>query len=198
MGQIIMPMNFSKSPPNMSSGPKGNEMDIVSSHQRLLIAAAMRTTGTMLELGCGWYSTPLLHEIAVAQKRLLITMDNQPYWLPMFKGFECGYHLLEQVDWWGNANFQKSYGMVLVDQGQPIEREYTTRRLLKESDVDVFVFHDTEEKLAYGYERILPMFKYRWTDKAQPAWTTIASNKVDVTKWGLVELKTRGLTEDVT
>jgi hypothetical protein len=49
--------------------------------------------------------------------------------------------------------------------------------------VDVFVMHDTEELFAYGYNRTLPMFKYKYTDKCQAAWTTIASNKIDVTKW---------------
>lgn len=44
-------------------------MDPYATHQRLLIAAAMQTSGTIVEMGCGDYSTPMLAEIAAAQNR---------------------------------------------------------------------------------------------------------------------------------
>ena len=156
----------------------------------------MRTTGPILELGCGWYSTPLLHEIARGQRRTLYTYDNAPEWLAAFKPFEGEWHKLIEVEWWGDVLFGAYYGLVFVDNGQPIEREYLIRRLIDKADV--FVMHDTEEKRAYGYGRTLAMFNYRWTDTSQPAHTTVASNKVDVRKWGLTQLKPRGLTEDIT
>lgn len=156
-------------------------MDIVGSHQRCLVAAALRTEGLMVELGVGWYSTPILHEIAHAQKRKMITYDNNRDWILQFKGLKSEYHDLVTLGWWGDMPLANHYGMVFVDQGQPIEREYSIRRMV--DVVDVFVMHDTEESFAYGYNRTLPMFKYQYTDKCQAAWTTIASNKIDVTKW---------------
>lgn len=156
-------------------------MDIVGSHQRCLVSAALRTTGPIVELGVGWYSTPILHEIAKVQKRKLITFDNNPDWLNQFKELESEYHQLVTLGWWGDMPLLDHYGLVFVDQGQPAEREYTIRRMFDR--VDVFVMHDTEEGPAYGYNRTLPMFKYQYTDKCQIAWTTIASNTIDVSEW---------------
>lgn len=200
-------------------------MDIVSSHQRCLIAACMRTTGAILELGVGWYSTPLLHEIAKAEGRVLFTVDNNNDWLSQFKCLQCNFHSLHLIDWWGNlASYMEKQtsriGVCFVDQGQPIEREYTTRQLLESNylDIEVFVFHDTEEGFAYGYSRILGdypkhyprmgtnpgMFKYQVTDKCHydngkpVAWTTVASNKIDVREWGIIDLPPVGRSEEVT
>lgn len=196
-----MPMTNDGSINGSGHKPTGEDMDLVSSHQRLLIGAAMRTTGRILELGVGWYSTPLLHEIAVTQKRMLWTVDNNDHWLAQFKNLVHDYHALTLVGWWGelwntldNERYkQDRFGLVFVDNGQPCEREYAVRALLDKADV--FVLHDTEEGPAYGYNRVLgslthimnnlpgPMFKYQWTDKCQKAWTTVASNTVDVTQW---------------
>jgi hypothetical protein len=184
-------------------------MDLVSSHQRLLIAAALRTTGPILELGCGWYSTPLLHEIAVVGQRYLVTLDSQEPWLGQFRPeLEHRYHQLKLVDWWEDAKLDpRDYGLlparwslVFVDHGPAVERYYVTKRLLTPAHQEptVFVFHDTEEGRAYGYDRILPKFKFTWVDESQPVHTTLASNSVDFASWNLAVLRPRGLTEDVT
>jgi hypothetical protein len=138
-------------------------MDLVATHQRLLVGSALRTTGPILELGVGWYSTPLLHEITTVQRRRLLTVDNNRDWLAQFECLGNEYHSLHLVGWWGEMYegvipAKASFGLVFVDQGQPIEREYAVRRFLNRADV--FVLHDTEEPFAYGYCRTLPMFKY--------------------------------------
>lgn len=173
-------------------------MDQVATHQRLLVAAALRTKGPMLELGVGWYSTPILHEIANAQKRMLYTYDNNNDWLRHFKPLQSQYHKLVLTGWWGDAYkvlATREFGIAFIDHGQPIEREYAIRNLLR--CVDVFVMHDTEEGFAYGYDRTLPMFKYQYTDKCQQAHTTIASNSVDVSHW-FIDLPPVKPTKDIT
>lgn len=198
-----MPMGFDiNGPPNVSAPPKGDEMDQVATHLRLLVAACMRTKGDILELGIGWYSTPVLHEIAVAQKRLLVTIDNNEEWLRQLKVLEHNCHEVLLTGYWGDAPLERSHwgggkwDVVFLDQGQPIEREYAVRRLI--NDTNVFVMHDTEEGFAYGYNRTLPMFKYKWTDKSQRAWTTIASNTVAVTQWGFVDILEPGPEQGIT
>jgi predicted O-methyltransferase YrrM len=199
-----MPMNFQDAPPNTSGPPGGEEMDLVSTHLRLLVAAAVRTKGDILELGCGWYSTPVLHEIARAQDRRLWTFDNQEYWLPPFKPFAKkwpGHKVIEVGSWdemYSHFEVQQRFGLVFVDQGQPIEREYAVRRLLAMKAGDVFVMHDTEEHRAYGYGRSLPLFKWQFTDKSQKAWTTVASNTTDVTKWGFIALDPHEPSKEIT
>jgi hypothetical protein len=183
-----------------------NPMDLVATHQRLLIGAALRTTGPILELGCGWYSTPLLHEIAKIQQRYLVTLDDNDHWLQQFAardwsdkyGFKDRYHQLIHVPYWEDAKLEPGdydivspgWGLVFVDHGPPIERLYVARRMFNPTtpfrefkEPTVFVFHDTEESHPYGYDRLLKRFKYQWTDTCQKAHTTVASNRVDVTDW---------------
>jgi hypothetical protein len=179
--------------PGTPGPPTGEDMDLVATHQRLLIAAALRTVGPILELGCGAYSTPLLHEIARAQSRLCVTADNNPDWLSQWKRLQNTHHEIWEVGWWGDfyrlaagGHFATRWGLVFVDHGQPIEREYAVRALIDAADV--FVLHDTEEGFAYGYSRTLPLFSYRWEDAWQLAKTTVASNRIDVREWGLIQL----------
>lgn len=178
-----MPILFSDDlPPNVSAGPGEGAMDLVATHLRSLVTAALRTRGTILELGVGWYSTPVLNAIAEATRRRIVTLDNNEDWLKQFYPLRSEYHKIELVGFWGDAPLEReSYGLVFVDNGQPAEREYLSYRLLDRTDV--FVFHDTEEGPAYGYNRVLPKFRYVYTDKAQKAFTSIASNSVDVRKW---------------
>lgn len=198
-----MPMAFNDNlPPNVSAGPTGGDMDIVGSHQRLLVAAALRTSGPILELGVGWYSTPILHEIARAQQRPLLTIDNNSDWLRQFQPLNSEFHKLRLVGWWGEMydlvakELGERIGLAFIDQGQPIEREYAIRNLLDK--VGVFVMHDTEEGFAYGYSRTIPMFRHLFTDKCQAAWTTVASNEIDVSGWNIRELSPVKPTKDVT
>jgi hypothetical protein len=201
--------------------PDDEPMDLVATHQRLLLASCLRTQGPILELGCGWYSTPLLHEIARAQQRKVYTVDNNWDWLAEYQKFDTEYHEIILIGWWGELlkKVKEGYfGVVFCDQGQPAEREYAIRELV--SKADVFVLHDTEEGFAYGYDRLLGysryndqkdfdkmrkkgvspygMFRYQWTDHCQKAWTTVASNTVDVTKWGLIELPPVRPSQDIT
>lgn len=193
-----MPMLFEDSlPAEVSANPKGGEMDLVATHQRLLVCGALQTQGTILELGVGWYSTPLLHEISKAQKRRLITIDNNPYWLNQFRNLQNPYHTFIDIGWWGEMQAEDHYGLVFVDNGQPIEREYCIRKLINRADL--FVMHDTEEHFAYGYNRTLPMFKYAWTDKCQKIWTTIASNVINVEEeFSLIQLPSVEPSQEVT
>lgn len=178
-------------------------MDLVASHQRLLVGCALRTEGPVLELGVGFYSTPLLHEITAHQKRDLVTLDNNEHWLEEFKatkwaesyGLRSKHHRMQYVEWWDQAKLTPAeykitkdrWGLVFVDHGPPIERYYVINRLLNENFKDwepgVFLFHDTEDPHPYGYDRLLPRFKYRWTDTCHKAHTTVASNFYDITKW---------------
>ena len=162
------------------------------SHQRLLLRAALRTCGPMLELGVGYYSTPLLHEIAVAQKRPLVTHDNDPAWVELFRPFAHAYHhvaLLDRHDW---ENIH--WGLVFVDHGPRPDQPRNSRGLLNALDraqavldlmshTDVFVLHDTQPDVRweYDWDKILPLFKHVYTDTTYgPVSTTAVSNTIDV------------------
>lgn len=55
-----------------------------STHQPVLYAVATSTRGPIIEFGCGYGSTDLLHEICEKEGRTLITLDDDLDWLNKF------------------------------------------------------------------------------------------------------------------
>jgi hypothetical protein len=55
-----------------------------STHQPVLYATAIATSGPIIEFGCGNGSTDLLHEICEKEGRLLITLEDDLGWLNKF------------------------------------------------------------------------------------------------------------------
>jgi len=64
------------------------------SHVRLLTAAALATRGDILELGTGFFSTPLLHQIVKEEvgERMVISTDTDSNWLPLFRNLSAPFH----------------------------------------------------------------------------------------------------------
>jgi hypothetical protein len=54
-------------------------------HQPILYAIASNTTGPIIELGCGYGSTDLLHEVCKQTGRVLVTLEDDQEWLNQFK-----------------------------------------------------------------------------------------------------------------
>lgn len=54
-------------------------------HQPVLHKMASDTSGPIIEFGCGYGSTELLHEICKVNKRLLISLDDNLEWLNIFR-----------------------------------------------------------------------------------------------------------------
>lgn len=54
-------------------------------HQPVLYEVASRTSGPIIEFGCGYGSTELLHEVCKQDGRLLISLDDNLEWLNKFK-----------------------------------------------------------------------------------------------------------------
>lgn len=113
----------------------------------------MQTTGQVIELGAGNYSTPILHEIASAQDRHLTTVDNNADWLNRFKIFENDGHTLELLQSWNDFK-PESYGLAFVDHADPPShpRWLQVQKLLPVSGV--IVIHDTEDD-QYGYAKLM-------------------------------------------
>lgn len=128
-------------------------MDLYATHQRLLVKHMLQTTGPVIELGAGNYSTPILHEIAASQGRHLTTFDHNPDWLNRFKIFEWEQHELQLLESWSDFAASKC-GLAFVDHADPPThpRWLQVEKLL--SVADVIVIHDTEDDL-YGYAKLM-------------------------------------------
>lgn len=162
------------------------------SHRPLLIAAVEKTDGPVLELGCGWGSTPVLHALCVKNNRFLLSTDTSKVWLEKFYHLKRPWHQFLYVpvyddDWeknpkpwkWDVVGEDKYWGVVLVDH-RPGERRKADIWRLRNS-ADILIVHDSETA-GYEYDKVFSTFKYQFTYKKINAWTTALSNVVDVTK----------------
>lgn len=169
-----------------------------ATHQRFLLRALLNTNGPILELGCGWFSTPLIHEVGINQGRYILSQDNDPSWFKDIRGtfyvpykheFECPINR-------GSWEQQRRWSVAFVDHGPTPETPRNDKGLLNSLDravavtdlidaVDVFVLHDTQllVRWEYDWDKVLSLFKYSITDETCTVHTTIASNTIDVAKW---------------
>lgn len=107
-------------------------MDRYATHIEALVQTALGTSGSILELGCGDYSTPLLCAFANAQSRELLVQSSDPEWMSKFSLYECDDVTVQQINW---------------SRWQPPRPKY-------ESDEWGFVFLDSEESTADRIRRL--------------------------------------------
>jgi len=157
-------------------------------HQTPLIAAVMNTDGPILEMGCGDFSTPLLHAICSVKERTLVSADTDKKWMGLFLDLETTWHKFihvpvfenpqkPQVHRWNYVGNDTHWGVVFIDHHPGPRRAVDIKRL--RSHADVFVVHDTEGSF-YGFNKILPKFKYRFVYRRYKKQTTIVSDTIDV------------------
>ncbi len=157
-------------------------MDQYATHQEALVGAVMRTSGPVLELGAGDYSTPILHEICRAQGRALVTLEYRWEWLEKFDRFRSATHLLFHVKDWARADtIDKQWSVAFVDHA-PGERRKIELERLRLSRTRYVVIHDTEPNpiAGYGLEPVLARFKYRRDFSEKIPWTTVVSDDSEI------------------
>jgi len=130
--------------------------------------------GTVLEIGGGPFSTPLLHWLCREQKRRVYTYDNIPKYYEYELMFRSKYHNIRFVEDWdkfktGDRHFSMAFIDHLGDRAK--------MAVLLKDKVDYIILHDTEEDRIYGYDKIWHNWKYRYDWKLAIPWTTVLSNK---------------------
>lgn len=159
-------------------------------HMAVLVTAAMHTDGPILELGCGDYSTPLLHAICSKTERFLLSTETDQNWLKLFYDLKTAWHHFEYVpvfensaysqpEKWDSVGSDRHWSLVFIDH-RPGERRVVDIKRLRPI-TDIFVVHDTEDPF-YRYEAVLSTFKYRFTYQRYRITTTIVSDVIDVEK----------------
>ena len=163
-------------------------------HTTPLLTAALSTTGDVLELGCGDFSTPMLDTVLSRMPgRQLFTAEGDATWLKQFQNLESPWHTMKNVPAFqmngGSARkplpkwMKRKWGLVFIDHAPADRRRCDIKRLRKLAQV--FVVHDTSEFVEHIYklEKTLSSFKYRYTYPRYLRTTTIVSDHVDVSKW---------------
>jgi hypothetical protein len=178
-------------------------IDVTSgSHAIPLLASLWVSDGPILELGCGWYSTPVVHRISAVQDRKVLTADSVYAWLSYFLFFASDKHELCLVNdndtpvknvndnvhvvrsWDAIGREQPNWGVVIVDHQPADQRAVDLLRL--RDHVDLFLVHDTEPKqnIVYKLERHLETFTYRTV--FGPDWSSIFADVVSDTRPELI------------
>lgn len=153
-----------------------------STHLPALMRALEVTTGDVLELGAGIFSTPVLHWLCKRAKRRLVSMDNDPRFYAWAEGFRSPLHELVYVDDWAEADIEQPWGVALVDHSPSDRRIEEIKRL--QQLATVLVVHDTNGRWnkAYHYDKIWDLFTYKYTFTQVEPSTSLLSNILDVTK----------------
>lgn len=141
----------------------------VSSHYPVLAAAVYRTAGPILELGCGWGSTPMLR-LMCGTERKLESYDTDKAWCSFF-----GAGHVERWDKWEPK--EERYAVVFIDCSPGEERKFLAMRLKGRADFIIMHDHEAGPAAAYYYEHIIPQFKYAETYRVIRPHTLILSDE---------------------
>jgi hypothetical protein len=143
----------------------------------LLWALELTKEGNVLELGCGYGSTPYLQNYCKANNRALYSYDSNKEWVDKFEGA-----IFINDDWEKSGYYDRNYSVALIDEAPAEHRPISVKNLI--GKVDIFIAHDTEPENEKYYHMISlwPLFKYVLHDNHNRIWTTIFSNKYDITK----------------
>jgi len=155
------------------------------SHFPVLAAAVARSLGPVLELGCGWTSTPMLRLMCTRTAglpipRILESYDSNPEWAKIFN-----VPLVENWSKWEPK--QKHYGVAFIDCAPGEERRHLAMKLKGRARFIILHDHEAGPAAAYYYEYIIGQFKHNETYRMLRPHTLILS---DVEAFGLTDEET--------
>ena len=153
-----------------------------ATHLPLLTAILTRTTGPVLELGPGVYSTPCLAEICKAMGRPYLGLDCDPKWIGHSEQLmRAPNQKVKLLSSWKEGEVLEAIKdfypeVAFIDQFPDGSRIGTLRTLA--SKVDVIVCHDTSPNMdrRMGLRPELDKFKYRYTYDGLMPWTDAVSH----------------------
>jgi hypothetical protein len=157
-----------------------------NSHLPLLWEALEATDGLVMEMGCGFGSTPFLSEYCKFNKRLFVSFENNKEW---YKKLHDHFPEVRFTDDWKGSCFDSCYGedpSVLFIDHAPGERRKIDIAL-HAKHAQIIVAHDTEPAADHGYKMRAELKKFKWMIdyETDGAWATAVSNFIDVTKFNL-------------
>jgi len=140
-----------------------------TTHMMVLIRAVQMSTGPIVEIGGGLFSTPLLHWLCAEERRRLVTYEDNPDFAPFLKSFTSRSHTIHLIEDWHQIDLKTHWGLAFVDH-DPINdlKNITKRRqemvLQLKDKADYIVIHDSNDK-GYGNGEFWNNFKYvyHWT-----------------------------------
>ncbi len=93
-------------------------IDTYATHQQVLIQEALKSNEDIMETGCGYYSTPLLVEIAKAKGVKLISFVQEINWARRFDYLIGSHYQQIQIDFKQEIPLTQRFGMCFLDHEQ--------------------------------------------------------------------------------
>jgi len=143
-------------------------MDAYATHLDVLAATVVRTTGPILELGMGEYSTPLLR--AMRLDRPLLSLEVDAGWFERFKKLAGDGHECRLVTNWDEIDLATHWGMVVLDHAPAHRRIIEGRRVA--AWADMVLIHDTEA-LCYDWRPLWREYDWIYTYEKHANWTSL-------------------------
>ena len=160
-----------------------------ASHLPILSAVASRCNGRILEVGGGFYSTPVLHGIAASRCLELTTVETHEFYFKLLGDLISDSHEIVMVSKSTDYFISEfdSFGMAFVDNDDCPRADIILHLKYK---CPLIVAHDTEVQADhYGFNRINEAFKYRadfhfdylhMEDEIRLPWTSVYSDTDDL------------------
>lgn len=144
-----------------------------STHMPVLIKLASITTGPIMEIGSGIYSTPLLHWWCTETNRRLVTYERDKDFIRFAKEFESEHHIVRLVSDFLTIPNTDHFSIIFIDH-EGHSRGKTAVHF--KDSADYIVIHDSNVVRKNMYQIAFPEFKYRKDYDRFIPWTTVLSN----------------------
>lgn len=152
-----------------------------TTHLPMLLKCVKNTTGPVMELGGGYFSTPVLHWMCGEERRFLLTYDDDEKYFPFIKGFTSRRHRIKLIKDWNDIELKIHWSVVLVDHGNSMQQRVNTILKIKDS-ADYIVVHDTDHReFKPLLEDLYKNFKYVYNWDGCSPRTSVLSNFKDIT-----------------
>lgn len=145
------------------------------SHLPVLMKLLPMTTGPVLELGCGYNSTPVMHWACFAQDRKMVTYESNPDFFDFADAYIADFHEVKHVSEWDSVDVSQPWGLALVDHSPESARGPLASRL---AHVEYVIVHDTQRQRD-GRSPRFPAFRYEWKYTKARVHTSVLSNVHD-------------------
>lgn len=131
--------------------------------------------GNVLELGGGYFSTPVLKTICKAQGRKLVTLETAPEWAKAYADI----HEAVIVEDWAKAIESLSgskWALIFVDNQPDHTRLPNIKACREKLKFEFLVTHDTVNPYFQGVDEYLDTFQYRYDYTLMSSNTTVVSD----------------------
>ena len=124
-------------------------IDDYATHQQILIREALKSHLDIMETGCGYYSTPVLVEIAKFRGVKLISFVQEINWARRFDYLIGDHYQQIQIDFANKIPLTQRFGMCFLDHEQLVkDRIKHLNHILEHTDT--VVIHDADKVSSFA------------------------------------------------